>query len=99
MRHREEREFPAHRDTIVVKVTCDRCGKVARTPSAYEPDWNTSDDHYDYVHTNVVIERGSAYPEGRIGRREFVDLCPECMEWLFQTLRGEGSTIHEEHFG
>ena len=63
-------------DTVVDKTICDRCGK--------EFEYNTA--AFETFDFELYFYRGSDYPEGGHKKGLYVDLCEDCIDWLFFNL-------------
>lgn len=73
MHHKEWREYPARKQEIVTKITCDLCGNEIK------------DTSYTYEKDEITIQRqkGEHYPSGGQGTYYELDMCPNCWENKF----------------
>ena len=94
MKHYIEREVPARKDKSYDKTTCDLCGKETKRG-------NWAESWYEINETEISIavrqKDGSSYPDGGMGTKYEVDMCPECFKnKLIPWLEAQGCSTKRE---
>ena len=89
-------DVPATQRAVLVKRSCDLCGKESNSA-----DWSSS--LYIVAETEIEItisqKEGHQYPEGGSGTNYEIDLCPDCFtKKLVPWLISEGAQIKQENW-
>ena len=85
--------------TVLVKMTCDLCGREARAGQWHGSDHSCWDVNETEVEVTVRSKEGQSYPEGGSGTEFVVDVCPWCFrDRLLPWLRSQGAHIEEREW-
>jgi len=95
MRKYEERVIPQRTEKRLVTRVCDLCGVIADGEQ-----WEAK-SIYHVNETEIRVEvrqkEGASYPEGGMGTKHEVDICPKCFkERLIPWLKSQGADIKGE---
>lgn len=84
---------------VVVRRTCDLCGRESLDPNSWSREWGRPGD-FDTNTTQLSVEvrqrEGTNYPEGGSGKLYEVDLCPQCFrDKLVPWLESQGAKVEQ----
>jgi len=92
----KKEDVPASTREILIKRKCDLCGMESKSS-----DWDGGTYEVKETEIKITIKQreGSSYPEGGLGTKYEIDLCPECFKkrmvpWLIS----EGATIKNQNW-
>jgi hypothetical protein len=81
-------EVPARTYSKVEAVICDLC----HTKNRDNDCWPSARNYYNVHHTTVALEHGSNSPDGGMGEKTIIDICPTCFkEKLLPWLETQGA--------
>ena len=77
MRHYIQKQIPAREEKVLDKITCDLCGKVAKSGNWESTLWEVNETE---IEITVRQKDGLSYPESGWGTQYTVDICPDCFK-------------------
>lgn len=90
----EKREVKETRN-VLVGLTCDLCGYVAKHNF---DNWGVHNPS-EVAQTEVSLRDGIQYPENGSGDKVEIDICPKCFKTkLIPWLQSQGASIKEQEW-